>query len=47
MPAQFENGENVMIANFELALTRYRHDLKTIRNFTVKNSLQDVDAKEM
>ena len=30
MPAHFENGENVTVGKFELAFTRYRHDLKTI-----------------
>ena len=47
LPGHFENGENVTVAKFELAFTRYRNYLKTVRNLTVNNSLQDFDAKEM
>ena len=39
--------KNVTVAKFELAFTRCRNNLKMIRNLTVKNSLQDFDAKEM
>ena len=34
-------------AKFELAFTRYRHNLKTVGNLPVKSSLQDFDAKEV
>ena len=47
MPAHFENGENVTVAKFELVFTQYRNNLKTVQNFTVNNSLQDFDAKEI
>ena len=35
-----------MVAKFELAVTRYRQNLKTVGNLVVKKSLQDFDAKE-
>ena len=38
------------VAKFELAFTRYRHNLKMIENSTLTNSvqsLQEFDAKEM
>ena len=47
MPAQFENSEKMIITKFELMLTRYQHILKTVGYLTVKDSLQDFDAKEM
>ena len=34
-------------APLELVFTRYRNNLRTVGNLTVKNSLQDFDAKEM
>ena len=43
MPAHFENGEKCDGSKIELALTQYRHNLKTVRDKTVK----DFDAKEM
>ena len=46
MPAHFENGENVTVAKFELAFTRYQKNLKTVGNLAVRNSLQDFDAIE-
>ena len=46
MPAHFENGVNVTVAEFELAFTRCRNNMKTVRNLTVRNSLQDFDAIE-
>ena len=39
--------KNVTVAKLELAITRYWQNLKTLRNLTVKDSLQDFDAKEM
>ena len=42
--------KNVTVAKFELAFTRRQHNLKTIEDSTVKNSvpsLQEFDAKEM
>ena len=39
--------KNVTVAKFELAFTRCRNNLKTVRNLPVKSSLQDFDAKEM
>ena len=47
MAVNFENGENVTVAKFELAFTRCRNNWKTVGNLTAKNSLQDFDAKEM
>ena len=38
--------KNVTAAKFELAFTRCRKNLKTVRDLTVRNSLQDFDAKE-
>ena len=38
--------KNVTIAEFELAFTRWGNNLKTVRNVTVRNSLQDFDAIE-
>ena len=38
--------KNVTAAKFELAFTRCRNNLKTVRDLTVRNSLQDFDAKE-
>ena len=32
------------VAEFELAFTRCRNNLKTVRDLTVRNSLQDFDA---
>ena len=46
MPAHFESGENVTVAEFELAFTRCRNNLKTVRDLTVRDSLQDFDAIE-
>ena len=37
----------MMVAKFELAFTRCRNNLRMIANLTVKNSVQDFDAKEM
>ena len=34
------------VAEFELAFTRGRNNLNTVRNLTVRNSLQDFDAVE-
>ena len=39
--------KNVTVAKFELAFTRCRNNLKTVRNLSVKSSLQDFDAKEV
>ena len=39
--------QNVTVAKFELAFIRYRNNWKMVGNLTVKNSLQDFDAKEM
>ena len=39
--------KKVTVAKFELAFTRCRNNLEMIGNLTVKNSLQDLDAKEM
>ena len=39
--------KNVTVAKFERAFTRYRHNLKTVGNLKLKDSLQDFDAKEM
>ena len=36
-----------MVAKFDLAFTRCWNKLKTVRNLTVKMSLEDLDAKEM
>ena len=47
MPGHFENGENVTVAKFQPAFTRCRNNVKTVGNLTVKNSLQNVDAKEV
>ena len=46
MPAYFKNGEKCNGRKFELAFTRCRNNLKTVRNLTVRNSLQDFDAIE-
>ena len=40
--------KNVTVAKFELAFTRYRHNLKTTENSTVTSSvqsLQELDVK--
>ena len=47
MPAHCENSENVTVAKFQLAFTRCRKNLKTVGNLMVRNSPQDLDAKEM
>ena len=39
--------KNVTVAKFELAFTRCRKNLKTVRDLTVRNSLQYFDAKEV
>ena len=39
--------KNVTAAKFELAFTRCRNNLKTVRNLPVKSSLQDFDANEV
>ena len=46
MPAHFANVKNVTVAKFELAFTRCRNNLKTVRILTVRSSLQDFDAIE-
>ena len=38
--------KNVTVAELELAFTRCQNNLKTVRNLTVRNSLQDFDAIE-
>ena len=38
--------KKVTAAKFELAFTRYLHNLKTVGNLTVTNSFVDFDAKE-
>ena len=50
MLAQFEKGENVTVAKFGLAFTRYRQNLKMTGNSTEKNTVQtlpEFDTKEM
>ena len=47
MPVHSENGENVTVAKFELAFTQCQNNLKTVGNLTVRNPLEDFDAKEM
>ena len=39
--------KNVTVAKFELAFTRCRNNLKTVRNLPVKSSLQDFDANSV
>ena len=39
--------KNVTVAKFELAFTRCRNNLKTVRNLPVKSSLQDFDANSL
>ena len=38
--------KNVTVVEFELAFTRCRNNLKTVRDLTVRNFLQDFDAIE-
>ena len=50
MTVHFENGENVVVAKFELVFTQYWHNLKTIESTTITysvQSLQEFDVKEM
>ena len=47
IPAHVKTVKNVTVAKFELAFTRCWKNLKVIGNLTVKNSLQDFDAKAM
>ena len=46
IPANFENGEKVTVAKFELAFTRYRHNLKTVGNWTVKSRCMTLMSKK-
>ena len=39
--------KNMMVTKFDLAFTRCWNNSKRVRNLTVKNLLQDVNAKEM
>ena len=39
--------KNVTVAKFELAFTRCRNNLKTVRNLPVKSLLQDFDANSV
>ena len=43
----FKAVENVTVAKLELAHARCQSNLKTVRNLTVRKSLQDFDAKEV
>ena len=47
MPAHFENSEECDGSKFELVFTRCRKNLKIVQNFTINNSLQDIDGKEI
>ena len=45
-----KTAKNVTVVKFEVAFTRYRHNMKTIENSMAINSVQSVlelDAKEM
>ena len=47
MPAHLKTVQNMTKAELELAFIRCRNNLKTVGNLTVKDSLQNFDAKEM
>ena len=47
MPTYSGKGENVTVVKPEPAVTQCRNNLKTEGNLTVKDSMQDFDAKEM
>ena len=44
MPVYYENDEKCDVSKFELAFTRYRHNLKTIENSTITNSRQSLSS---
>ena len=46
---QFEEkrSQKVRVAKFEVVFTQFWNNLKTIGNLTVKNSLQNLDVKEI
>ena len=42
----FENGEKVTVAKFELAFTRYQHNLRTVGNLMVKSCWRTLMPKK-